>query len=120
TLVILFAYRALAGVTSRLTASASEFTTSSETREWIESLQTAAEQAVSVTEVTKTKMQEFEPRLDEVHENYRRTLVLADMKLEKAAGNITTAAQTVRDVVAKPAFAVASFAAGLSKIRDNR
>ena len=78
-------------------------------------MQVAAEHAASVSETTKIKIQEFDPVLELAQENYRRTLLVIDARLEEAGENVTTAAQTVRDVVAKPAFAAASFVAGLAK-----
>ncbi len=116
TLIIYHAYRAFAGLTSKMTATISEIRASGETREVIESLQTAAEQAAAVTESTKLKIAELDPVLERAHENYRRVLVTVDSKLEKAAENINTTAREVRDIVSKPAFSVATFIAGVAKV----
>jgi phosphoenolpyruvate carboxylase len=116
TLVILFAYRALAGMTTKLTATMAELGTSSETRELIESLQAASKHAASITESAKLKMASFDPALGRLQESYRRNLAAADSKLEKAAENINTTAQNVRDMIAKPVFTAASFSAGLIKV----
>jgi len=115
-LIVFGAYLKLSGLTSKLTAKMSDLRPSGETRELIESLQSATAQAASATETTKLKMAEFDPVLQRAQENYRRKLVEVDAKLEKAANNINTAAQQVRDVVSKPAFSVATFAAGVAKV----
>src|SRR5215471_15519249 len=119
TLLILFAYRALAGMTSKVTATVAELGKSSETRELIQSLHAAAEQAASVTESAKLKFAGFTTVLSHVQENYGRTLDAADERLEQIAGNVDSASQKVRDVVAKPAFTVASFSAGFIRVLGN-
>jgi hypothetical protein len=118
TMLIVFAYKAFANVTSRVTATVSEFEKSSETRAWIDSLQIAAEQAVLVTEATKQTMAEFTPVISRAHENYIRTLVNVDSKLETVADEVSTGARKVRDAVAKPAFSVMAFAASLTKVLE--
>ena len=116
TLVILFAYRALAGMTTKLTATVAELATSSETRKLIDSLEAASKRAASITESAKLKMAEVDPAFVRLQESYRRNLADADLKLEEAAENINAAAQNVRDMVAKPAFAAASFSAGFIRL----
>ena len=116
TLLIWFAYKAFANITLKVTETVSEFEKSSETRQWIDSLQVAAEQAVAVTEGTKQKMAEIEPALGRVQENFKRTLVTVDSRLEEVAEGIDASTTKVRDVVAKPAFSVMTFAAGLARV----
>src|SRR5262249_20860709 len=116
TLLILFAYKALAGMTSKVTSTIAELGKNSETRELIDSLYSAAENAASVTESAKLKVAGFTTVLGRVQENYRRGLDSADSKLERVAENVDNASQKVKDVVAKPAFAVASFSAGFIKV----
>jgi hypothetical protein len=116
TLVIILAYRALAGMTKRITETVAELGSGSETRELINSLQAAAQRAASITESAKVKMAEFDPALSRAHENYQRSLAAADLKLQKAAENINATAQNVRNIVAKPVFAAASFSAGIIKV----
>jgi hypothetical protein len=116
TLLILFAYRALAGMTSKVTATVEELGKSSETRELIDSLHAAAENAASVTESAKLKVAAFTNVLSRVQENYHHSLDTAELRLEKVAENVDNASQRVRDAIAKPAFTVASFSAGFIKV----
>jgi len=118
TVLIWFVYKAFAGLTSKVTETVSEFEKSGETRVWIDSLQVAAQQAAMVTEVTKRKMAELDPVLGRAQENYRGTLVEVDSRLEEAAEEITKSAQKLRDVVAKPAFSVVAFAAGMARVLE--
>lgn len=120
TLVLLFAYKAFAGLTSKLTRSLGEFAKSGETRKWIDSLNMVAERAVTITESTKIRIAEFDPVLSRTQEKHGRILADADAKLAKTASDIDTAAQTIRDAVAKPAFAVVSFAVGVRKALDEQ
>jgi hypothetical protein len=116
TLILIFAFRAFSGLTSKVTASVSEFSKGGETRQLIDSLQVTAEHAVTLTESAKAGIAEFDPVLRRIQEDYRRTLSNADAKLDKLASDIEVAAETVRDTVAKPAFAVVSFAEGVRKM----
>ena len=116
TLLILFAYKAFASITVKVTQTVSEYEKSSETRQWIDSLKVAAEQAVTVTETTKQKIAEFGPVLGRVQENYNRTILQVDSRLEEVADGINTSARKMRDLVATPAFSVMAFAAGIAKI----
>jgi len=117
--IFLLAYNAFAGVTSRVTQSMNEFSRSSETRELISSLQVVAERAAAITESTKVGMAKFDPVLARAHASYRSTLLAMDSKMEGVAGTIDTTTQTMRDVVAKPAFAAASFVAGIARVLRN-
>src|SRR5437870_1654513 len=115
TLLIWFAYEAFANFTFKVTETVSQFQTRSETREWINAMQSASEQAVALTEATKIRMAEVEPALEKTREQYRQALVTVDSRLDTVAKEITTHAEKMRNVVAKPAFSIVTFAAGLSK-----
>jgi hypothetical protein len=114
TLLIWFMYKAFAGLTSRVTETMSEFERSGITRAWLNSMETAAQHAVSVTGATKQRMAEFDPVLERAQERYALALAQTDSKLENAAEQVSNGARKVRDVVAKPAFSAMAFVAGLS------
>jgi hypothetical protein len=118
TVAMFVAYRIFAKMTAKVTETVAEIQRNSETRQWISSLQVAAEQAAIVTESTKIKFAEFTPILERAQGNYRQSLVAIDAKLETTAEKITQASREVRDTIAKPAFAVATFAAGLAHVVD--
>ena len=115
TAIIIAMYKIFAGMTSKVTDAMSEIQNNTEAREWIHSLQAAAERAAVLTESTKLRLSEFNPVLSRTQENYRLALVKADSKLDKTANTISTTARDVRDMVAKPAFSVATFAAGVTR-----
>jgi hypothetical protein len=118
TAAIFGAYRLFAGLSTKLTKTATDIRENTEAREWISSMQIAAARAAAITETTKRKMVEFDPVLDRTQEGYRRSLVTIDSKLETTAEKITTAARNIRDTIAKPAFAVATFAAGMTRVLE--
>jgi len=119
TLVIWGIYKAFAGMSTKVTTAVDEFQKSSETREWIESMRVAAEQAVTVTQATKERMTQLEPVLSRAQENYDKALALADVRLKNFADQVNSNADKVRDTVAKPAFSVMAFAAGITRVLES-
>jgi Na+/phosphate symporter len=115
TLLIWFAYKALAGFTSRITGTLTEFEKAGLTKAWISSMETAAEQALNVTEIAKEKMAECDSVLERAQQQYALALANVDSKLEQAGDELSNGARKVRDTVAKPAFTFMSFIAGLSR-----
>ena len=115
TALIFLAYKALSGLSIKVTATVSELEKTGELKQLLGSLHAASEQAVTVTQATKERMAEFEPVISKVYETYNRSIAQVDSKLEEVAGEINTTAEKVRDTVAKPAFSVMAFAAGLTK-----
>src|SRR5947207_8852772 len=82
TLLILFVYKALSGVTSKVTDGVSAIVTNNEIREWMSTLQSASEQAVAATEATKIRMLECEPVIENARKNYDAALKKADATME--------------------------------------
>jgi hypothetical protein len=115
TAVIVGVYRMFTKLSLRMTETMSDLRPS-EMREWINSLQVSAERAAAVTESTKAKFAENDVMFERAQEKYRQTLVTLDQKLGGAAEKITTTALNVRNIIAKPAFTVASFTAGIGKV----
>ena len=115
TALIFLMYKAFSGLSIKVTATASELEKTGELKQFLGSLHAASEQAVTVTQSTKERIAEFGPVISKVHETYNRSIAQVDSNLEKVAGDINTSAEKVRDTVAKPAFSVIAFAAGLTK-----
>ena len=115
TLLILFAYKAFANLTTKVTQTFSEFEKNSETRKMIDVLHSAAQQAADVTEGTKQRMIELDPVLSRAQDSYKKTLTRVDSKLEDAAKGIDKSAQKVKDAVTTPALSILAFASKISK-----
>ena len=119
TILIFGAYKAFASLTSKVTTTVSDFKNNNELRQFIDSMQTVGQQAVSVTETTKQRIAEFEPVLARAEESFGRTLDEVDSKLEETAKQIDTSARKIRDAVAKPAVSTMAFVAGLTKVFES-
>jgi len=117
--LIFFISKAFAGLNNKVDTTVSEFEKNGEVKEWLDSLHTASAQAVLVTQATKEQIAEFEPVIANAQESYKRSLAQIDSKLEQVADQINTNAQKARDAVAKPAFSVMAFGAGLVKFFEN-
>jgi hypothetical protein len=119
TILVWVAYKAFSNWTLKATEAISDFKTNDEMRQWFDSLQVASAQAVVATESAKKAMADFEPTLTAAQENYGRALADIDSHMKQAAEEITIGARKFRDIVAKPAFSVMAFAAGLTKVLEN-
>jgi hypothetical protein len=118
TMMIWFAYKALAGISSKVTKTVSDLEKNNEIKEWINSLQVAAEQAVVVTQTTKERIAGFEPAIVHAQESFNRSLAATDAKLSELSDQITDNAKKMRDTVAKPASSIGAFALGLLKMLE--
>ena len=116
TVLIWLTYKALSGLTSKVTEGVSQFVVSTETNEWMSALKSASEQAVAVTEATKLKLAESHAAVENAHNSYRSALNKVDSTLETVADQITTNAKKAQAVVAGPAVSFLTFAAGLAQV----
>jgi|ERR1041385_5315585 hypothetical protein len=116
TVLIWLTYKALSGLTSKVTEGVSQFVVSTETNEWMSALKSASERAVAVTEATKLKLTESHAAFENAHHSYRSVLNKVDATLETVADQITTNAKKAQDVVAGPAVSFLAFAAGLAQV----
>jgi hypothetical protein len=115
-LLIWLVYKTFVTFTSTVTTTLAEIEKSDAARVWLPFMQRAAEQAVSVTEITKQKMAGNEVGLARAQERYGLALKKLDSKLEKVGNGLCANARKVRDASAKPAFSILSFAAGVSQL----
>lgn len=113
--LVFVAYKVFTGLSIKVESTLAEFEKNSETRQWLDSLQTATEHAVAVTQATKERMAEIEPMIAKAQENYARTLAQADSKLQQVAETINASADKMKDAVEGPASSVLAFAAGVTK-----
>ena len=119
TALIFAAYKAFAGLTSKMTTTVSEFQKNNELRQFLDSMQGVGKQAVTVTESTKQRIAEFEPVLARAQDSYSRTLDVVDSKLAETAKEIDNSALKIRDAIAKPAVSTMAFVAGLTKVIES-
>ncbi|HYR85368.1 MAG TPA: hypothetical protein VE422_14880 [Terriglobia bacterium] len=115
TVLIWFAYKAFAGFTSRVTQTLTEFERSGMTKAWVGTMQSAAEEALRVTETAKQKMAECDPVLQRAQQQYTLALAKVDSRLEQAGNELSDGARKMRDIVSKPAFKFMSFMGGITR-----
>ena len=117
TLLIWFAYKTFATLTSTVTDALTEVERSDVTQAWLHSMQTAAKHAANFTERAKQKMTDVEGCLLHAQEQYGLALAKVDSKLEEVGNVLCANARKVRDAVAKPAFSIMSFTAVVNQLR---
>jgi hypothetical protein len=116
TLLVIFVYRAIARITSNVTAAVSEYGASTGVRRWIDSLAAASQRAAAITESTKVKMADFNAVLEQGQGDFQGTLAAIDAKVGKTIDAIDTTSQKMRDIAARPGSLLSTFAAGLAGI----
>ena len=116
TLLIWLAYKRFATAASAVLETLIEVETSGGVRTWLRSINTAAEDAVNITENIKRQMADGEAYLVRAQEKYVLALVNVDSQLEKATDEISAGARKMSDAVAKPASSILRFSARLSQL----
>jgi hypothetical protein len=119
TLLFWLTYKALAGLTSKVTETVSLVATSSERTEWINALRSASERAIAVTETAKLRIAESRPVIEKAQQDFKVVLKRMDSTLETVEREVAANAKKARDVVAEPAFSFLSFVAGLAQKLQN-
>ena len=116
TFLIWFAYKRFATATSAVVETLTQFESSAGLKTWLDSAQTAAQDAVDLTENLKGKLADGEAYLRRAQEEYGLTLVKVDTQLEKLSEEVAAGARKMSDAIAKPASSVRGFSARLSQL----
>ena len=116
TFLIWFAYKAFANVTMKVTETVREIEASGDTRRWLDSMLSASEHAVALTETTKRKLSEFDPALQDMHAQFGFLLAQIDTKTERSAADVSGNAERIRDAVGELAEKFAVAAAGVQGV----
>src|SRR4029078_7137073 len=83
TLAIWFAYKVLSSVSLKVTDGMREFTRSSETRAFVQTLEIASRQVLAVSSVAKEQVQNLDPLLAHAQDVYGYGLAKVDRKFEQ-------------------------------------
>jgi len=102
TLLIWFAYKAFSNVVLRFTDGLREVQASQGARQFVSALETASKQAVSVTEVTKQKIQQFGPALARAESTYGYGLAKVDVRMERLCDNLGRYSEKAQRIVEAP------------------
>jgi hypothetical protein len=113
TLLMLFVYRAIGRVTNKVTRSIREFEKDAATRAWITELLSVSENAVTVTSDVRHRIQDLDPVLIRTRDKLGYMLAKIDKNAEDLAEDLAETTTRMRDSIARPAFNISAFAAGL-------
>jgi hypothetical protein len=119
TVLIWLVYKALAGLTWKVTKNVSNFTAGNETKAWLTTLQSTSERMVAATEATKLRLAESGPAIERAQQSYRNALAKVDSTLDTVANEVTVSAEKARDLMAGPASSIFAFAAGVAEFLQN-
>ena len=112
-LLIWMMYRGVAGLTLKVTETVREFETSSEAKAWMGALHHASVSAMNITEETRRRIQDYDPRLEEMQARYEYTLARIDAKIERNTSMLSERLQRVQDAIEQPAHTFGAVAAGV-------
>jgi hypothetical protein len=116
TLLVFFAYKAFAKVTTNVTEAIREFQTDSSTRAWIASIHSASEQAVSVTESAKVRFVESDSAMARAQAKYEFALAKIDSRMVAFEKRMLESTKEIKDKIEGPAHKVAAVAHGIRGI----
>ena len=115
-LVIWYAYKAFAKVTTRVTETMREIHASGDARSWLSALERASFQAVAVTEVSKESIVNFEPTLARAQSKFGYGLAKIDVSLERAHDNVRLNAARIHDAITGPAHRIGATMSGVHEV----
>ena len=114
-LVIWFAYKAFANITTKVTDTMREVHASDSVHSWLRALESASVQAVTVTDFAKERIVKFEPTLARAQSAFGYGLAKVDVSLERAHDTVRLQAAIVQSAVTVPAHMVGATLAGVQE-----
>jgi hypothetical protein len=115
-MVIWFAYKAFANVTTKVTETMREIHSSDDARGWLNALETASVQAVSITGFAKERITGFEPTLARAQSKFGYGLAKVDVRLERFHDKIQSQAERSHDAIVLPAHRIGATLAGIQEV----
>lgn len=114
-MVIWFAYKAFANITTKVTETMREVHASDGVRSWLKALESASFQAVAVTEVTKDSVAKFEPTLARAQSTYGYGLAKVDVNLERFHDKLRLQTARAQDALTSPAHKIGATLTGVQE-----
>jgi hypothetical protein len=114
TILIWLVYKGFATTAMKLTTSVAEFESNRATREWLRSMLSASERAVTMTELAQRKMAEFDPSLEDLQARCGFVLAQIDTRVERVTTGVSDNVTRVRDAIVKPAEQFGEVASGVA------
>src|ERR1051325_897974 len=116
TIAIWAAFRAFSNITSKVTETMRQFSTSRDTREWIHSLEIASAQAAAVSSAAKEQIQQFDPVLARAQDVYSYGLAKVDRKFEQVCETVSRQVEDVQSAIIEPSEKIGAVASGLQAV----
>ena len=114
--VIWYAYKAFSNVTFKVTESMRELQSGDSAKIWLNALEAASTQAVSLTEKAKTQLTNFDPVLARAQSKYEFRLAQIDVQMEKALNKIQTRTASLQGSLVRPAHRLGATLAGVFEV----
>jgi hypothetical protein len=110
------AYKAFSDATTKITGTMHEFAANEETRRWIKSVERASAQAVSVTELAKKQIVEFEPILAQAQSTFGFRMAQLDVRFERVCEAVSMQAEKTQTAIVEPVEKIGAAASNLSGV----
>ena len=113
--VIWFAYKAFASITTNVTETMRGLQGSEDTRAWLNALHSASFKAVAVTGAAKEVIADFEPTLARAQSKFGYGLASVDVRLERAHDKFKSRAEKVQGAIVRPAHRIGATLSGVQE-----
>jgi hypothetical protein len=117
-LVIWFAYKAFANIADRVTDTMRELRDSGEVAGWLRALENASSQAVTLTDATQKRLNQFEPILARAQSQFGYGLAKVDVRVESLCENIRHHSGRAQDTVLAPARHIGAVMSGVREVLE--
>lgn len=112
-IVIWFAYKAFANITTNITETMRGIQTSDDAKAWLKALHSASFQAVSATTAAKEAIIGFEPTLVRARSRFGYGLASVDVRLGRIHDKVKGRAARVQSVIIGPAHRIGATMSGV-------
>ena len=114
--IIWYAYKAFFSVTFKVTETMRELQARDSMKVWLGALETASNQAVSLTDKAKTQLANFDPVLARAHSKYEFRLAQIDVHMEKGINKIREKTESLQGSLVQPAHRLGATLAGVFEV----
>jgi hypothetical protein len=114
--IIWYAYKAFLSVTFKVTETMRELQARDSMKVLLSALETASNQAVSLTDKAKTQLANFDPVLARAHSKYEFRLAQIDVHMEKGINKIREKTESLQNSLVQPAHRLGATLAGVFEV----
>ena len=114
-IVIWFAYKAFANITTNVTETMRGIQTSDDAKAWLNALHSASFQAVVATGSAKEMITGFEPTLARAQSKFGYGLASVDIRLERVHDKVRGGAEDVQNAIVRPAHRIGATLSGVQE-----